>query len=77
MPPTYKYGFLPKSREKALRAASSEFYEAKKLAKKLQQDTEGLNERLRSIEALLGFGVHAVWPDGELRKRLEDVIGKE
>ncbi|SPE52293.1 hypothetical protein SBV1_150020 [Verrucomicrobia bacterium] len=77
MPAQYKYGFLPKSREKALEAASTEFYECGKQCRKLDQEIKALNDRLDFLGALLVFGTQGIMPDGELRKRVETVIGQE
>ena len=76
MPATYKYGFLPDNRGRALEAASAEFYKCKKEATKLQGDLQALNARMEFVGALLGFGVSQVMPDGEMRKRVEAVIGE-
>jgi hypothetical protein len=77
MPTTYKYGFLPKSREKALEAALAEFHECKMQAKKLEQEAKALNERMEFLGGLLSFGVARMMPDGELGKKVKAVIGEE
>jgi hypothetical protein len=75
MPAKYKYGFLPDNRGRALDAALAEFYDCKKQANKLREDLQALNERIEFIGALLEFGVGQVMPDGEMRKRVEAVVG--
>src|SRR5580658_4517668 len=59
MPSTYKYGFLPKARGRALEAALAEFYECKKQVKKIEHETKALSERMVFLGALLGYGVDA------------------
>jgi hypothetical protein len=74
MPATYKYGFLSKGRERALEAAQIEFYECKKQVKKIEQEAKALSERMVFLGALLGYGVSAIMPDGEMRKKVEAAI---
>jgi hypothetical protein len=77
MPPNYKYGFLPKKREKALEAAAKEFRACVKSAKQLEADVRALNARMDIVDGLLMYGALAVWPSDERDEYIKRIVDAE